>query len=63
MAGPHPDLVGRVLPVAVLTPHDKVVTPDIVSHVGGLPSRYGAAHEVVLVPRTTERALLKGHTL
>ena len=63
VAGPRPDLVGRVLPVAVLTPHDKGVTLDVVLRVWGPPSRRGATLEMVLVPGTTRRVLLEGHTL
>ena len=63
MAGPHPDLVGRVLLVAVLTPYDKGATPDIVLRVTEPSSRHGVALEVVLVLGTTERAPLEGHTL
>ena len=59
----HLGVVGRVLPVVVLTPHDKGVSPDAVLRVGELPARHRAVLEVVLVPGTTERALLEGHTL
>ena len=60
MAGPRPDMVGKGPPVVVLTPHDKGVTPNIVweNH-----RQQGTALEMVLVPGTTERALLDGHPL
>ena len=62
MAGLHPKQVGWVLPVSILTPHDRGVSQDVVL-VGEPPTRHMAALEVVLVPGTTKRALLEGHTL
>ena len=62
-AGPRPDLVGRVLPVSVLTPHDRGVSPDVVLRVGEPSTQRMAALEVVLVPGATERVLLEGYTL
>ena len=63
VAGPHPDLVGRALPVAILMPHERGVTPDVVLRVGEPPSRRGAAMVMVLAHGTTECMLLEGHTL
>ena len=63
VAGPHPDMVGKALPVAILTPHDWGVTPDIVLRMGEPPSQRGVALEMVLVLGTTERTLLDGFTL
>ena len=62
VAGPRPDVVGRALPAAVLTPHDWGV-PNVILRMGKLPLRQGAALEMILVPGTTRRMLLKGHTL
>ena len=62
-SNPHPDLLGRVLPVAVLTPHDNGVTPHVVLRVGVPPLQYGAVPEMVLARGTTESALLEAHSL
>ena len=61
--GPSPDLVSRVLRATVLTPHDNGALLDMVLHMGELRARHHAVPEVVLVPQTTERMLLEGHTL
>ena len=63
MAGLHLNPRGRVLPVAVLTQHDRAVTPDIVLRMGQPPWQRGTALQMVLVWGTTKRALLEGQTL
>ena len=55
-------MVSRVLLAAVLTPHDKGVSPGIVLHVGKPPAQHRTVLQVVLVPRITEWVLLEGHT-
>ena len=57
VAAPRLDLVGRVLPSAVLAPHDKGVLPDIVLCIGELSAGHRKVLKVVLVPGTTKRAL------
>ena len=63
VVSPLPDVVGRVLPVSVRTPHDRSVPPNVVLHVGEPPARHVAAVEVPLISRATKWGLLKGHTL
>ena len=63
VSGLRPDRVGRVLLATILAPHEKGATPDIVLRVGEPPLRHGTALELTLVPRTTECAMLEGHTL
>ena len=63
VASPRPDWVGMVLPSAVLAPHNKVVSPGIIPHVGEPHAQHREVLEVVLVPGTTKQALLEGHTL
>ena len=62
VAGPRPELVGRVVPVSVLDPAECGACPDVVLSVGVPPSLRGTVPEVVLAPPAT-RALFPGFTL
>ena len=63
VAGPHPELVGRAVPVSVLDRAKCGACPDVVLSVGTPPSLQGAVPEVALAPPATSRALFPGFTL
>ena len=63
VAGPHPELVGRAVPVSVLGPANRGPCPDVVLNVGVLPSLRGAVPEEVLAPPATSQGLFPGCTI